>query len=84
MFLSSVKCYWHASDLKPSDDIKSWKNDLTDEERHFINNTLAFFATADCTKNENIINNFIGETNLIEVASFCITQLAMKSINNHV
>ncbi len=84
MFLSSVKCSWHASNLKPSSDIKSWKNDLTDEERHFIKNTLAFFATADGTVNENITNNFIGETDLIEVASFCITQLAMKSINNDV
>lgn len=84
MYLDSVRCFWHAADLRPSDDIKSWKNDLTDNERHFIKNTLAFFATADGIVNENIIKNFIGETELIEVASFYNFQLAMESIHNQV
>nr|BDT63169.1 MAG: ribonucleotide reductase small subunit [Hemigrapsus takanoi nimavirus] len=84
MFLDSVRSFWHAADLKPSDDIQSWKNDLTDNERHFIKNTLAFFETADGIVNENIIKNFMGETDRIEVAAFYSFQLAIESIHNQV
>ncbi len=62
----------------------SWKNDLTDDERHFIKNSLAFFATTDGIVNENITKNFMGETDLNEVASIYNVQLAMESIHNHV
>ena len=84
MYQESVRSFWHAADLNPSDDLMSWKNDLTDNERHFIKNTLAFFATADGIVNENIIKNFMGETDLIEVASFYNFQLAIESIHNQV
>lgn len=84
MYVDSVRSFWHAADLKPSDDIMSWKNELTDDERHFITNTLAFFATADGIVNENIIKNFMGETDLPEVAAFYNFQLAIESIHNQV
>ena len=84
MYETSVRCFWHSADLKLSDDIKSWKDDLTDDERHFIKNTLAFFATADGIVNENIIKNFMNETDLIEVKSFYTFQMAIESVHNQV
>ena len=84
MYETSVRCFWHGADLKPSDDLKSWKDDLTNDERHFIKNTLAFFATADGIVNENIIKNFMSETDLIEVKSFYAFQMAIESVHNQV
>ena len=84
LYQKALQCFWHGAELNPSADLQSWKHDLSDDERHFLKNTLAFFATADGIVNDNIITNFREETDLIEVVSFYNVQLAVESVHNEV
>ena len=43
--------FWTAEEVDLSDDLEEYKN-LTDGEKHFINNVLAFFAASDGIVNE--------------------------------
>ena len=39
--------FWTAEEVDLSQDINHWENKLTDNERYFIKNILAFFAASD-------------------------------------
>lgn len=80
----SVRGVWHAGELKFAEDKRSWEEDLTDPERKFILFILAFFAAADGIVNDNLLKNFITESNLIEVVSVYATQLFMECVHNEV
>lgn len=81
---TAVRGAWHAGELNFWEDKRSWKEDLSDQERYFIKRTLAFFAAADAIVNENIMKNFISESTLIEVSSVYATQLHVECIHNEV
>lgn len=52
---------WTVEDIDFTRDINDWKNKLNDNERFFIKNVLAFFASSDGIVNENLNINFADE-----------------------
>jgi len=72
--------FWTAEEIDLTPDIRDWSN-LTDNERYFIKNILAFFAASDGIVNENLAENFYREVQYPEAKFFYGFQLAMENIH---
>ena len=55
---------------------------LKDEEQHFIKNVLAFFAASDGIVNENLVERFCNEVQVLEAKCFYGFQIAMENIHS--
>jgi ribonucleoside-diphosphate reductase beta chain len=64
-------------------DLKDWAA-LQDGERHFVEQTLAFFAASDGIVNENLALNFLSEVQSPEARCFYGFQIAMENIHSEV
>ena len=77
--------FWTAEEIDLSKDKSDWEK-LTPDEQSFIKNILAFFAGADGIVNENLVNNFSDEIELVVVNKISIigkTILIRFFINIH-
>lgn len=81
MYKDSVKVFWTVEELKLFQDLTDWEK-LNDDERNFISNILAFFATSDGLVNENIGERFLNEVEITEAKAFYTQQLAMETIHS--
>lgn len=79
-----VADFWTKGDINIKDDLVDWKDKLTENEKFFIKNVLAFFASSDGIVNENLLLNFYAETEITEVRQFYAIQIAIESIHNEV
>ncbi|GBG35061.1 Ribonucleoside-diphosphate reductase small subunit [Hondaea fermentalgiana] len=61
---------WFADDIDLSNDLKDWKEKLTDNERHFLKHVLCFFAGMDSVVAENLSINFVEELKVLEITMF--------------
>lgn len=75
--------FWTAEELDLLADSKDWLL-LNDGERHFIEQTLAFFAASDGIVNENLALNFLSEVQIPEARCFYGFQIAMENIHSEV
>jgi len=82
MYKRQVDSFWRAEEVDLSKDLNDWAN-LTDDERHFISMTLAFFAASDGIVMENISMNFGNEVQVAEARAFYSFQGAMESIHSN-
>ena len=57
---------------------------LSQEEKHYLCTTLAFFASADCIVNLNLLNNFCNEIQPPEASCFLAFQAAQENIHAEV
>jgi len=73
--------FWTAEEIDLSEDVEQYSA-LTDGERHFINNVLAFFAASDGIVNENLAENFISEVQYAEAKFFYGFQIMMENIHS--
>ncbi len=73
--------FWTAEEIDLSHDLKDWEN-LTDGERHFITNVLAFFAASDGIVNENLAAHFVNEVQYTEAKFFYGFQIAIENIHS--
>lgn len=83
-YLIEKAAMWTAEELDLSKDLDHWNNKLTDNERFFIKNVLAFFAASDGIVNENLAINFLNEVQYTEAKFFYGFQIAMENIHSHV
>ena len=58
MYKQEEASFWTAEEIDLDQDKKDWAN-LNDDERHFIEHVLAFFAASDGIVLENLAINFI-------------------------
>ena len=72
---------WTAEEVDLSGDIEDFSN-LSDKERYFIKNVLAFFAASDGIVNENLAENFNREVKYTEAKCFYSFQIAMENIHS--
>ena len=72
---------WTAEEIDLGQDLKDWAT-LTGDERHFIKHVLAFFAASDGIVNENLVERFCNEVQLIEAKFFYGFQIAMENIHS--
>ena len=73
--------FWTAEEIDLSEDVEQYVA-LSEGEKHFINNVLAFFAASDGIVNENLAENFIGEVQYAEAKFFYGFQIMMENIHS--
>ena len=82
MYKNQEACIWTAEEIDLSADIDDWRNNLNDNERHFIKHILAFFAASDGIVNENLAENFVKEVQYSEAKFFYGFQIMMENIHS--
>ena len=73
--------FWTAEEIDLSQDQLDWNN-LSDNERFFIKNVLAFFAASDGIVGENLAMRFYNDVKLPEARLFYGFQLMMEGIHS--
>tara|TARA_B100001094_G_C18082565_1_gene746000 strand:+ start:42 stop:1013 length:972 start_codon:yes stop_codon:yes gene_type:complete len=73
--------FWTTEELDLSKDMKDFMS-LTDGERFFIENVLAFFAASDGIVNENLVERFCKDVKVLEAKFFYGFQIAMENIHS--
>ena len=82
-YLDQKAAMWTVEEIDLSKDIAHWETKLTDNERYFITNILAFFAASDGIVNENLAINFLNEVQYTEAKFFYGFQIMMENIHSH-
>jgi len=77
-----IATFWTVEEIRLSDDLVDWNNKLNDNERYFLKNILAFFASSDGIVNENLVLNFYNEVQLPEARNFYTIQMMIESIHS--
>ena len=72
---------WTTEELDLSKDLTDF-NKLSDNEKHFIEHILAFFAASDGVVNENLVERFCCEVKLLEAKFFYGFQIMMENIHS--
>ena len=70
MYKKAESNFWTAEEIDLTKDHKDYNDKLTDNERYFINNVLAFFAASDGIVNENLVEKFCQEVKVLEAKFF--------------
>jgi ribonucleoside-diphosphate reductase beta chain len=83
LYESQKDAMWTVQEIDLSKDIEHWNKKLTDNERFFIKNVLAFFAASDGIVNENLAINFLNEVQYPEAKFFYGFQIMMENIHSH-
>lgn len=80
MYKKSVASFWTPEEISFSKDGEDWQK-LTNDERHFIKNILAFFAGSDGIVQENLATRFQRDVDSQVVKLFYSFQNAMEGIH---
>ena len=80
-YKKAVQCFWTAEECDFAQDVKDFDK-LTDNERFFVENVLAFFAGADGIVNENLAERFMSEIQIPEIRCFYGFQIAMENVHS--
>ena len=78
-----LKCFWTPEEIDFSADKNDWIS-LSNEERHFIEHILAFFAGSDGIVLENLLENFATEVQWPEARCFYAFQGMIENIHSEV
>jgi len=81
MYKKHVASFWTVEEVDLSLDLTDWRTRLTDNEKHFIQMVLAFFAGADGIVMENLVQRFGQEVQLPEARCFYGFQMAMEAVH---
>ena len=84
LYQDHISTFWTASEIDLSNDINDWENKLTEDERHYIENVLGFFAMSDFLVNENISKNYMGNIKILELEFYYRFQMMMEDIHSTV
>tara|TARA_R100000655_G_scaffold49784_1_gene87344 strand:- start:185 stop:1126 length:942 start_codon:yes stop_codon:yes gene_type:complete len=80
LYKKHQRCYWVAEEIDYTADQNDWQN-LTTEERHFIEHVLAFFAGSDGIVMENLIQNFCCDVDIMEVQVYYGFQAMIENVH---
>ena len=81
MYKKAVSSFWTVEEIDLSKDMDDYMK-LKEEEKHFINSVLAFFAASDGIVNENLVERFCNEVQVLEAKFFYGFQVAMENIHS--
>jgi ribonucleoside-diphosphate reductase beta chain len=82
LYEEGVGNFWTVDEIDFSKDKDDW-NKLSNDERFFIKNVLAFFAASDGIVNENLVLNFYQEVQISEMRQFYANQIQIEAIHGH-
>jgi ribonucleoside-diphosphate reductase beta chain len=80
MYKKAQASFWTVEEISFTD-TDEWDS-LTDNEKTFLENTLAFFAGSDGIVNENLVTRFYSDIQIPEARCFYTFQMAMESIHS--
>ena len=83
LYQKSLNCFWKVEEIDFSLDLQHFDEKLTDNERFFLKNILAFFASSDGIVNENLAINFYNELQIPEARNLYAVQIMMEAIHSH-
>merc|ERR1712051_416953 len=81
MYKKAQASFWTAEEVDLSWDLRDWEK-LSDNEKYFIKNVLAFFAASDGIVNENLVEHFMSEVQIPEARCFYGFQIAIENIHS--
>lgn len=81
MYKTALASFWTPEEIDLSKDMSDWEK-LTDNERHFIQYVLAFFAASDGIVNENLGVRFMNDVKVPEAKAFYGFQIAIENIHS--
>lgn len=81
MYKKQQASIWTAEEIDLSGDMNDW-NRLSENEKHFVKNVLAFFAASDGIVLENLAERFMAETQVPEARCFYGFQIAMENVHS--
>ena len=81
MYKKAQANFWTAEELDLSKDLNDYNN-LSKGEKHFLNSVLAFFAASDGIVNENLVERFCNEVQILEAKFFYGFQIAIENIHS--
>ena len=73
--------FWTAEEVDLALDRADFEK-LTDNEQYFVKNVLAFFAASDGIVNENLVERFLAEVQVLEARCFYGFQVMMENIHS--
>lgn len=82
LYKQAVASFWTVEEVPLSKDVVDFRENLTDDERHFVKHVLAFFASADGIVMENLQMNFGVEVTVPEARQFYAFQTFNESIHS--
>ena len=80
LYKKQEDCIWRASEIDLTND-RDHYNNLTKDEKYFINHILAFFASSDDVVIENLMNNFMSEVSTPEIKYFYSIQSYIETVH---
>eukprot|EP00976_Prorocentrum_cordatum_P013321 265988-Prorocentrum_minimum.AAC.7 len=83
MYEKAVASFWTVHEIDFSQDDKDFHGKLTDTERNFVTQILAFFAASDGIVVENLARNFSDEIQIPEARAFYSYQQFNETIHSH-
>jgi ribonucleotide reductase beta subunit family protein with ferritin-like domain len=81
MYKKAEASFWTAEEIDLAHDMVDFQK-LTENEKHFVTNVLAFFAASDGIVNENLCERFASEVQMPEARCFYGFQIAMENIHS--
>ena len=82
MYKKAEANFWTAEELDLSKDLNDFNLNMNDDERYFVENVLAFFAASDGIVNENLVERFCNDVQLLEAKFFYGFQIAVENIHS--
>lgn len=82
MGCAAEAAFWTTGEIDLSKDLSDWNLRLTDAQRHFIEQVLAFFAGSDGIVIENIAVRFMKDVEIPEARYFYGIQLGIETIHS--
>lgn len=81
LYKTALATFWTVEEINLSKDKEDWNN-LSENERFFIKNILAFFASSDGVVMENLVERFMNDVQIAEARSFYSYQIFNENIHN--
>ena len=82
MYKKAEANFWTAEELDLSKDLNDFNSTMNEDERYFVENVLAFFAASDGIVNENLVERFCNEVQVLEAKFFYGFQIAVENIHS--
>lgn len=80
-WLTQQRLHWIAQEVPMSDDVKNWKKDLTENEKHLLTQILRFFTQADIEVNNCYMKHYSRVFKPIEVQMMLSAFSNMETIH---
>lgn len=82
LYKGHLAVFWTVEEVQLAKDVIDWEEKLTDNERQFVTNILAFFAASDAVVADNLQLNFSEEIDIKEAKYFFRFQAMIEDIHS--